>query len=699
MATRKPIVLVSGLLSELPVGDFTVELAASPSGLIYVGSKLGIDGSAQISGNAGISAAVTAQASGNAALVVGTSALASGNAALTSAALKLPLIGGTLTGDLTLNAQSDLRFADSDSSNYLALQAPATITSNVTMTLPAADGTNGQVLTTNGAGTLSFTTAASGASQWTTTGSDIYYTTGKVGIGSTGPSDKLSVAGSSATDFRALTLRNSDGTVGSAAVLTFEASSGTEGDPGTIAAQIKGVRDGSGTNGGLEFWTSGAGTPLQRARIDSSGRLLIGTSASLGVATSSVGQLQIADTTVGIGSITTFANNTNGGFLMFGKSRGATVGSYTVVQHNDQLGTIRFGGSDGTDLESFGASIEAYVDGTPGANDMPGRLVFSTTADGASTPTERVRLDSSGRLLVGTSTATGANLLQVNSDARINGVTVGRGSAASNNSNTAVGADALQASTTNTDYNTAVGYRALYVNTNGAGNIAVGYQALLANTTGNNNAALGRNTLTANISGINNVAIGINSLSLNTTGSKNTAVGVNSLEATTGDNNTAIGQQALDGNTTGTNNTGIGYLAAGASASTSNAVTLGNSSIATLRCAVTTITAISDARDKTNIINLPAGLDFINALRPVAFDWNTRDGAKVGIHEFGFIAQELQEVQVSTGITVPNLVSTENPDKLEASPGVLLPILINAVKQLSAQNAALEARLAALETA
>ena len=416
MATRKPIVLVSGLLSELPVGDFTVELAASPSGLIYVGSKLGIDGSAQISGNAGISAAVTAQASGNAALVVGTSALASGNAALTSAALKLPLIGGTLTGDLTLNAQSDLRFADSDSSNYLALQAPATITSNVTMTLPAADGTNGQVLTTNGAGTLSFTTAASGASQWTTTGSDIYYTTGKVGIGSTGPSDKLSVAGSSATDFRALTLRNSDGTVGSAAVLTFEASSGTEGDPGTIAAQIKGVRDGSGTNGGLEFWTSGAGTPLQRARIDSSGRLLIGTSASLGVATSSVGQLQIADTTVGIGSITTFANNTNGGFLMFGKSRGATVGSYTVVQHNDQLGTIRFGGSDGTDLESFGASIEAYVDGTPGANDMPGRLVFSTTADGASTPTERVRLDSSGRLLVGTSTATAnGGILQLTS--------------------------------------------------------------------------------------------------------------------------------------------------------------------------------------------------------------------------------------------------------------------------------------------
>jgi hypothetical protein len=86
MAARKPLVIVSGLFSELPVGDITVELAAAPSGLIYVGNKLGIDGSAQISGNAGISAAVTAQASGNSALVVGANALASGNLGVSNAA-------------------------------------------------------------------------------------------------------------------------------------------------------------------------------------------------------------------------------------------------------------------------------------------------------------------------------------------------------------------------------------------------------------------------------------------------------------------------------------------------------------------------------------------------------------------------------------------------------------------------------------
>ena len=67
--------------------------------------------------------------------------------------------GGAITGDVTLNAQSDLRFADSDSSNWVAFQAPGTISSNVTWTLPSADATSsGQVLSSNAAGTLSWVT-------------------------------------------------------------------------------------------------------------------------------------------------------------------------------------------------------------------------------------------------------------------------------------------------------------------------------------------------------------------------------------------------------------------------------------------------------------------------------------------------------------------------------------------------------------
>ena len=74
----------------------------------------------------------------------------------------LPIGGGALTGDLTLNAQSDLRFADADSSNWVAFQGPATVSSNVTWTLPAADGTADQVLSTNGTGTLSWKTPTAG---------------------------------------------------------------------------------------------------------------------------------------------------------------------------------------------------------------------------------------------------------------------------------------------------------------------------------------------------------------------------------------------------------------------------------------------------------------------------------------------------------------------------------------------------------
>jgi len=61
--------------------------------------------------------------------------------------------------DVTLNAQGDVRFADSDSSNYVAFQGASTIASNVTWTLPSTDGTTGQVLSTNGSGTLSWATA------------------------------------------------------------------------------------------------------------------------------------------------------------------------------------------------------------------------------------------------------------------------------------------------------------------------------------------------------------------------------------------------------------------------------------------------------------------------------------------------------------------------------------------------------------
>jgi hypothetical protein len=77
------------------------------------------------------------------------------------------------------------------------------------------------------------------------------------------------------------------------------------------------------------------------------------------------------------------------------KSRSATIGLYSIVNNGDTLGALRWSGDDGVTFID-GASIIGQVDGTPGTNDMPGRLVFSTTADGAATPTERMRINSSG---------------------------------------------------------------------------------------------------------------------------------------------------------------------------------------------------------------------------------------------------------------------------------------------------------------
>jgi hypothetical protein len=125
---------------------------------------------------------------------------------------------------------------------------------------------------------------------------------------------------------------------------------------------------------GLGFYTNN----LERARIDSSGRLLVGTSTGQGNSL-----LQVkgeSGSSTGVGSI----------FLQRGLSI-ATIGSSGQVD----LAKIQFGNQDG----AIGAVIQANADATWGTNDYPGRLTFSTTADGASSPTERMRITNNGSLL------------------------------------------------------------------------------------------------------------------------------------------------------------------------------------------------------------------------------------------------------------------------------------------------------------
>jgi len=348
--------------------------------------------------------------------------------------------------------------------------------------------------------------------------------------------------------------------------------------------------------------------------------------------------------------------------------------------------------SGGTGLTAVGTSGNLLTsNGTAWTSAAPASSVAGSTT--------QVQYNNAGVL------AGSANLTFDGTSLTINGIKAGRGLNAVA-TNTAMGSGALASSTGSAGFSTAFGYTALTAATSGGSNTAVGNGALLRVNTGSYNTAIGDssggyitsgtdNTFVGEASGysmstgINNTAVGSNALNPNITGSNNVAIGKNA-SLNSGDNNTCVGFQT--GGSTGSNVTCLGYLAACSTSSVSNEITLGNSSIATLRCQVTSITALSDARDKTNIQPLIPGLNFINRLNPVSFDWNMRDGGKVGVADTGFIAQDLQSCQSLTQEFVPGLVYAENPDKLEASYGKLIPVLVKAIQELTARVAELEGK-------
>ena len=133
-----------------------------------------------------------------------------------------------------------------------------------------------------------------------------------------------------------------------------------------------------------------------RMTIDSSGRVIIGHTANVALGTTDP-SLQVLGTSEDASqiSIGRFSADDTAPKINLIKGRGG-IGANTIVTDNDNLGTINFRGADGSDLDTIGASIEARVNGTPGANDLPTELIFSTTADGAATPTERMRIDADG---------------------------------------------------------------------------------------------------------------------------------------------------------------------------------------------------------------------------------------------------------------------------------------------------------------
>jgi hypothetical protein len=248
-------------------------------------------------------------------------------------------------------------------------------------------------------------------------------TSQRVGIGTTSPGVSLEVAGPTGDNLIA-TFRSGDATAANntgggfrstssatatsrLAQLWLDADGANLSGADYFAIEKKGnsgnVDLRQYSNAAMTFWTYNQ----ERARIDSSGRLLVGTSTARGNFFGTTGQewrFQIE----GVGylnaaqAIIANSGDALGSYLNFAKTRGSSVGSNTIVQSGDALGVIDFHGADGTDF-AHGARITAEVDGTPGNNDLPTRLVFSTTADGAATPTERLRITSAGLVGIGTS--------------------------------------------------------------------------------------------------------------------------------------------------------------------------------------------------------------------------------------------------------------------------------------------------------
>lgn len=245
--------------------------------------------------------------------------------------------------------------------------------------------------------------------------------------------------------------------------------------------------------------------------------------------------------------------------------------------------------------------------------------------------------------------------------------------------NTFIGYNAGFSSNTN-GYNTVLGYQAMYdslgsyntfigveagkgYNTGtstASSNIAIGYKAMMQRRGGSGeNVVIGNYAYMNTDGGYANVVIGNNAVNVATSGRRNVVVGDNADLAA----GTDIQSVVLGYNATGNGN----YT-----------VTLGNSSTTGLHCQVQTISALSDKRDKTNIEDSVYGLDLIDSLKPVTFEWDQRDGNRKGLKDLGFIAQDLQE----SDDEFLQLVNDNNPDKLQASYGRLIPVLVKAIQEL-----------------
>ena len=453
-------------------------------------------------------------------------------------------------------------------------------------------------------------------------------------------------------------------------------------------------------------------------------------------------------------------SNTAGGgsAISFNKSRGTTSGDYTVSSSGDTLGFVQFTGSDGAAFIRA-AQILAAVDGTPGTNDMPGRLVFSTTPSGSASPTERMRIGSTGAVAIGSTAAGGGG----------SGCTLrfANNITGSTTSVSVYGTPQVQSDVTSAAYvffsnpstqatsftlGTLSHFRAVQ-GTLGAGSTVTnqyGYEASNSLTGATNNygfysniaAAAGRWNFYANGTADNyfagNVGIGTSSpgqkLAVSGAGATNAQIYNTTLDAgmnigvdTVGGNiaTTAavpikfapngVERARIDssGNLLVGTTTGLGQIASVSNASkfqyaahntdTSGAGQISfrfmrnNADVGSIQTtsSATSYVTSSDYRLKENIAPMTGALAAVAALKPVTYKWKL-DGSDGQ----GFIAHELAEVCPDAVTGEKDAVNEDGsikPQGIDTS--FLVATLTAAIQELKAELDATKAKVAALENA
>jgi len=384
----------------------------------------------------------------------------------------------------------------------------------------------------------------------------------------------------------------------------------------------------------------------------------------------------------------------------------SSVGGATGVDFNDDV-KARFG--TGNDLEIYHDGSHSYI-----KDNGTGMLLLDTNGD-------RVRIQAVGSEELANFNKDGNVELFYDNSMKFEttdiGIKVTGGINIADNRGIAIG-DNSQASDVSGSQNIAIGPHTLMNNTTSKYNTAVGYQAMrYCEVSGTNgyNTAIGRQALQGVSSGYSggfNVGVGCSTGYAMTSAAGNVMVGYASgYELSSGDSNVLLGTNAGRG---ATSPVGV---------STSDGIIcLGNNNTTSLYCADTSISS-SDQRDKADIEDFTAGLSFVNQMRPVTYRWDKRswyinqetgtiedvlNAVPDGTHKktkqhVGFLSQEIEVLEKEIGFATSKdnqLFCNTNPDDIAMGLKYerLIPVLVNAIKELSAKCEDLQAQIDITET-